>query len=406
MRIAYQIGLLGLAVALVGGVACTGSDSDTLLGVGSRNGETAASSGGPSSGSLGGAPGDDDDGTGSKGGSSGGVTTLSDGGFAALDGGSPGRLLFEALLPTFQTSCGNTCHAQGGSNAPTYLGGADPYATIKAFPGIVVSNPQASIIITKGAHEGPALPAGLQASLVTWLTAEAATAAASGPPETAPLTVATGANTVDLSKLGIAGASITFTAALSGDVLTLSALTITAPAATGLSLSYPIFYVKAAGGAQTENDDLSNDTQTVGAGTSAPLDTGLLILSGWAATDTLQISFTKLAAATAVDAGEAGGCKDVASFITNAVPAIQANTCLNCHNTGGSGNASLDLSGLASNPANDTAACAQALTRINTTTPAQSDIILAPTGGVANHPFTGASASYVTMMETWIQAEK
>ena len=203
MRIANQIGLVALGLALVGGVACTASDGDSLLGgIGSRNGETAgSSSGGPSSGNLGGSPaGGDDNGTGSpttgSGSSSGGVIALSDGGFAALDGGSATRALFEALLPTFQTSCGNTCHAQGGSNAPTYLGGADPYATIKAFPGIVVTNPQASIIITKGAHEGPALAAGLQSSLMTWLTAEAANAKASGPPETAPITVATGANTV------------------------------------------------------------------------------------------------------------------------------------------------------------------------------------------------------------------
>ena len=189
-------------------------------------------------------------------------------------------------------------------------------------------------------------------------------------------------------------------------MLTLSALSITAPAATGLHLTYPIFYVNTAAGVQTENSDLSNDDQTVAAGTSAPLDTGLLILSGWATTDTLQISFTKLAAATAMDGGLAGGCKNVASFITNAVPAIQNNTCLNCHNTGGSGNAALDLSGIASNPADDTAACAQALGRVNLTTPAQSAIILAPTGGAPGHPYTSAPASYVTAMETWIQAEK
>ena len=87
------------------------------------------------------------------------------------------------------------------------------------------------------------------------------------------------------------------------------------------------------------------------------------------------------------------------------MPAIQANTCLNCHNTGGSGNASLDLSGLAANPPDDTTACAQALSA-STPDPAQSDIILAPTGQVADHPFKNASQSFVTMMETWITAEQ
>jgi hypothetical protein len=165
--------------------------------------------------------------------------------------------------------------------------------------------------------------------------------------------------------------------------------------------------VNGAGGAVAENDDLSNVSQTVPAGTTAPLGTGLLVLTGWASTDTFQITFQQIVAASATaDAGSTGGCKDVASFTTNAVPAIQANTCLNCHNTGGSGNASLDLSALATTPADDAKACAQALTRINPANPAQSDIILAPTGQVAAHPFQGASANYTTMMETWIAAEK
>jgi cytochrome c553 len=160
------------------------------------------------------------------------------------------------------------------------------------------------------------------------------------------------------------------------------------------------------GAAQIEDDDFSNVDQTVPEGTSATLGTGILPITGWAAGDTLQISFQKFAAATAVDAGSGGGCKSVATFTADAVPAIKANSCLNCHNTGGSGNASLDLSALALATPNDTTACAQALSRINTTTPAQSDIILAPTGQVANHPFTSATTAYVTAMETWIAAEK
>ena len=399
--------LLPLSFLLaVAGVACGATDSGSLLGgdgygKGAGNGESSGngSTGGPTGNTLG-AGDDDGNSTGP-----GGTTTLADGGVASDDAGSPTRAMFEALLPSFNTTCGGACHASGGANAPAYLGGADPYATIKAFPGIVVSSPAASILMTKGAHEGPALANPLEASILAWLTAEAPSVP-TGPATTNPITVATGNNTVDLSSLGVSGLSLSFTATLSGDIMTLSNMAIAAPATTGVSITYPVFYVNGAAGAQTENSDMSDDQQTVGAGTSDPLDTGLLILSGWAAGDTLQVGFNKLAKATVADAGSSGGCKDVPSFTTNAVPAIKANTCLNCHNTGGSGNAALDLSGLAATPENDTAACAQALTRINTTTPAQSDIILAPTGGVANHPFKTAPASFVTMMETWIQAEK
>ncbi len=76
---------------------------------------------------------------------------------------------------------------------------------------------------------------------------------------------------------------------------------------------------------------------------------------------------------------------------------------MNCHDAGGSGNGALDLSGLAAN--DDATACAQAKLRIDTANPAQSDIILAPTGGVPNHPFQGAGPNFATMMEAWIVNE-
>jgi hypothetical protein len=64
------------------------------------------------------------------------------------------------------------------------------------------------------------------------------------------------------------------------------------------------------------------------------------------------------------------------------------------------------MSALQTNPPGYATACAQALAQIDPANPAQSQIILAPTGQVANHPFKNASQSFVTMMETWIAAEK
>jgi cytochrome c553 len=161
------------------------------------------------------------------------------------------------------------------------------------------------------------------------------------------------------------------------------------------------------GAPEIDDQSFSNEDQTVGAGETAPLGPGLLILTDWSAGAQMKIEFTTLAAATVVDSGTlAGGCKALSTFTANAVPAIQANTCLTCHNSGGSGNAAMDLSGLAATPPDDATACAQALAQVNLTTPAQSNIILAPTGGLTNHPFTKASQSFVTMMETWIAAEQ
>ena len=283
MRIRRYLGIsLVLAAA-----SCGDSTSNSLTSPYSRAGQGPTGASGSTTGNTKGATGG---GGGVAGSSSPGSTTSSDGGLVVSgDAGAEGRALFEALLPSFDTACGGACHQQGGASAPPYLGGSDPYTTIKTYQGMIEPTAAQSILLTKGQHEGPALVDPLKTSITNWLTVEAAVAAASGPPVTAPITVASGANTVSLSSLGVTGVSLSFSASVSGDILTLSSLEIAAPATTGIQLTYPIFYVNGAGGTQTQNDDLSNVSQTLAAGTSAALGTGLLIITGWASTDTLQI---------------------------------------------------------------------------------------------------------------------
>ena len=395
-----------LATALAATIAACSDGATGQLSVhsfGKGTGGEPPSGGAPSSG-----VGGQSDPSGTDGGS-GSTLTVSDAGAEgeAGPGSAQGRTAFEALLPDLSTTCGGSCHAQGAGGAPLWLGPPDPYVSAVAFPGIVVADPGASIVLTKGRHEGPALQDPLLTKVTQWLTIEAAALPVTSLPQTPPFTVAIGANDIDCSAGGVPGTHITFTAAVSGDAITLSSLDVVAPAATGVHVVYPIFAIVPTTGAEMDDQSFSNDDQTVAAGQTAPLGPGLLILTQWSTTAHLKIEFTKLAAATVSDGGAlAGGCKALSSFTTNAVTAIQANTCLTCHGTGGSGNAAMDLSGLAATPPDDATACAQALAQINPTTPAQSNIILAPTGGLANHPFTKASQSFVTMMETWIAAEK
>jgi hypothetical protein len=325
--------------------------------------------------------------------------------------------MFRALEPALVAGCGGTggiCHVTGAyqnNQTPNWLAGPDAYASIKAYPGIVVRDPYGSKLIIKGPHAGPAFTGNnkdLGDKVLTWLTEEAAAIHATPLPATDPFTVASGANSVDISKggTGVSGAKITFNAAINGSILTLTKLQLVAPATTGLHLAHPIFVMVPATGDAVEDpvDSFSNLDQTQGAGASQTLGVGTLILTGWDASAKLQIAFTTLATATgAGDAGApTGGCKSVASFTANAVPAIQQNACLNCHNTGGSGNASLDLSKVGTDNA---AACGQALTKVSTANKAQSDIILAPTGQVPAHPFKNAGANYTTMMLNWINNE-
>ncbi len=320
---------------------------------------------------------------------------------------SQGYALFEALLPALSNTCGGPCHQQGVGGAPLWLGPPNPYTSATKYPGIVGPNPDTSILVTKGRHEGPALADPLLTQVLGWLTAEAAALPAMTLASSPAFTVTMGANDIDCSAAGIPGLHVTFTAAASGNLLTLSNLDVVTPTTTGATITYPIFALLPQGAPEIDDSSFSNLVQTVAAGTTTSLGSGILVLTQWATGDQMKIEFTALVKATVMDAGSTtGGCKSVTSFTTNAVPAIQANTCLNCHNTGGSGNAALDLSALASNPPDDATACAQALSRVNLTTPAQSEIILAPTGQVANHPFKNASQSFVTMMETWITAEQ
>jgi cytochrome c553 len=390
-------------VAAATSSACSDGSVDSLTGGGGGgSGSGGSGSGGGGSGGW--------DGTGSGGGF--GTGTTADGG-ASVDAGSASAIAakaaFEALLPLFSQSCGGPCHVMGAGSAPTYLGPPDAYASIKAFGGIVVADVGTSLVLTKGPHEGPDLVDPLRTEITSWLTLEAALITTTSLPQTAPFSVTTGANTVDLAPAGVAGAKLTFTAAVSGDVLTMTNIQIVAPATTGVHIVFPIFDdLPANNGPETQDMSFSNADVTVAAGQSASLYPGILVLTGWATTDQMKIELTKFAAVTvaAADAGAStGGCKSVASFTSDVVPQIQANTCLNCHNTGGSGNASLDLSGLAATPPDDTGACAQALNRADVTTPAMSDLILAPTGHVANHPFKTASQAFVTAVEAWLANE-
>ena len=230
----------------------------------------------------------------------------------------------------------------GTGGAPLWLGPPDPYASAVKYPGVVVANPAASIILTKGRHEGPALTDPLLTDLTQWLTAEAAALPVATMPSTPAFSVTAGTNDIDCSAAGIAGLHVTFNATIGGDLVTMTNVSVVTPSATGVHITYPIFAIVPPGGTEIDDASLSNVDQTIAAGTTAALGPGTLILTQWATGSMMKIEFTAIAPASVGDGGSlSGGCKAVASFTQNAVPAIQANTCLDCHNTGGAGNAAM-----------------------------------------------------------------
>ena len=409
------VGLLGGGPGSYGANGTNGTSGDASTGHTGNGGGTGTGGGGGTGDGTGGGNGTGG-GTGTGTGTGTGGTS-SDGG-AITDGGSSTasgpEKLFRALQAGLVTTCGGTngiCHVAGtfaNNTTPAWLANPDPYVSAKAYPGVITADPYGSKLITKGPHEGPGFTGNNKAlgdSVMAWLTAEANAITATALPSTDPVAVVAGANTIDISKGGtnVTGAKITFSAAVSASYLTLTNMKIVAPAANGIHIAHPIFAAKPTTGALVPDnvDSFSNLDQTVGAGVTADLGVGTLILQGWTATDQLVIELTTLASATVVDAG-VSGCKSVATFTANAVPAIQNNTCLNCHNTGGSGNGALDLSQVGKN---NTAACAQALNKVNLAAKATSPILTAPTGGIAAHPYKNAPATYTTMMNVWINSE-
>lgn len=98
---------------------------------------------------------------------------------------------FETMVdPSLEPTCGG-CHATGTDNAPVYLGSspAAAYAQITAFPGLVTSPASSSPLLTKGAHEGPALTAAQVTLVTTWINMQNT---ASPPPPGSGITVTQG----------------------------------------------------------------------------------------------------------------------------------------------------------------------------------------------------------------------
>ena len=328
-----------------------------------------------------------------------------------VDAGPPtadqAKAMFTALEPTLAQSCGGSCHELGMNGAPAWLKGPDPYATVKAYAGIITPVASSSILLAKGKHEGPALASDLATSVSAWLTVEAALLASTPQIATADIPVPSAPGSVALpNSLG----QITFTASLTAGVLELSQMSLVPPAASGVHAAGIHIVLVHTDNTITTDQTFGSADVTAAEGETVPLDTGLAVIPHVDPSDKMHFVFDKLEASSAppADAGTTGGggCKDVASFTTNAVPAIQNNTCLTCHDSGGSGNGALDLSGLNLDPPDYDGACAQALNKVDTTNPSNSAIIKAPTGGEPAHPFQGARAAFTTAMTTWITAEQ
>ncbi|MGE3546486.1 MAG: hypothetical protein AB7L28_21345, partial [Kofleriaceae bacterium] len=300
-------------------------------------------------------------------------------------------------------------------------------------PAVInLAAPASSRLLTKGAHEGPELAAAQVTELLDWIVAEREAQAIDEPAghpvlETAPFAPAlctSGAppdptcpiNDIDLSPLGLPGAKVQFLAQALGSGLYVHRLKVIA-GTDGAFIEHPLFVSWPAQGDPVPDsiDRFFDVSLNLTANTDAAIGGGTAGFIGFVASDRVTIHFRSVQPYRPDEGGPmtmpgAGGCKDLASFKTNA-RAMFAQACASCH-AGQDPNASsaMNITGIAGpDDATVLIACNQIKTRVNLALPDQSGIYLAPDPANNNHPFRFTAqelATFRASVNVWINAEK
>lgn len=354
----------------------------------------------------------------------GSALTGSDGGDNGGSGGTGGGSVdmapdvvgkfYSDVQPIITPACGG-CHGMTGTPAPAFMvAQPDMLQNLLAYPGIIGSSPQKSRLYMKGLHEGPALTPDQATTVGAWIDFYNANRhvgdGGDARPTIAPFTPSmTASNSIDLVALDptIGGVKITFTAQMVGTSIELNSIKVITPSNTGVHVVHPVFVIWDQNLNPTPDpvDSFSNLDETVYSGSSSPLGPGTLLMPNFAAGDLLSVAFTLAEPKSGgTDGGTTTGCKNLTMFVNNVKPLLSGNGCsTNCH-VGANPTA-----GLKWDTTPDSALCAVALTEINTTTPAMSQLLLQPDPAQTGNghpqkvnPFT----NFQTAVTNWINAEK
>jgi hypothetical protein len=321
---------------------------------------------------------------------------------------------YSDVEPIITPACAG-CHAVTGTAAPAFMvAQPDLLQNLLAYPGIIASSPEKSRLYMKGLHEGPAFTPDQKTAIGDWITFFNANRnlgdGGDAKPSISPFTPSmTATNTIDLAALDstISGVKVTFSAQMVGTSIELTNIKVVAPAATGVHVVHPVFVIWDQNLTPTPDpvDSFSNLDETVFSGSTSALGPGTLLMPNFAAGDLLSVAFTLAEAKSgSADGGTTSGCKNLAMFVANVKPLLASNGCsASCH-VGGSPTA-----GLKWDATPDATLCINALSEINTATPAMSQLLLQPDpaqGGnghpVKVNPFT----NFQTAVTAWINAEK
>lgn len=359
------------------------------------------------------------------------------------------RLWDEKAWPILELQCAG-CHAGTMPNIDFISAiGADvtmnTYAIrekLVTFAPTVVNleTPPSSRILTKGLHDGPELSTADISDLLEWVRAEQDARPQPGEEgggvvlATAPIMpqlCPTGTplpscpvNVIDLASLGLEGASISFTAIQFPSQLYINQLKLVS-GTSGAYIEHPLFVSRPPPPPENEParepiadgiDRYFNLKMNLAMATEEMIDGGTASFVGFPAENSLEIHFKVITPYKVEEGpgnggtGTTGGCKDLASFKTNAQARLQQ-SCGSCHNgNNADAKSAVDMTGMnAADDATILLACNQIKTRVNLTTPDTSGLFLAPAPGNTNHPFAFQQAAFdafKTAALVWINAEK
>ena len=375
--------------------------------------------------------------TGSPAGTTGSGGSAGTGGMTGTGGTAlSGRALFEStVLDGIMKECG-TCHQLGGAADVPFLAAPDVYVSITTWPGIIVSTPDLSTVLTHpslpshGGGQAPDMSKGLRAKVKPWLEYEAvhlpmpdAGARPFIPPFKPLLQGAFNAVYLDpLGKMGeFQNASVTFNAQELGSppsLLRLSNLQVHPVAGKDVHLVHPLFTVYPAAGGELPDtaDSFSGFDATFDIAGDPTFGTGEIILSNWVKDARLGIAFESAQIITM--GGSTATCTHLAKFQAEVLPLLTGMVvpCSTCH--GGIGTDAgvniqaqqqMDLSNLAAMPPDE--ACSQMRARITPGDPGKSEILIVtdPTQGAVHlFKFAGNKTHYNnfrTAVTPWILAE-
>ncbi|HTJ44066.1 MAG TPA: hypothetical protein VL463_18295 [Kofleriaceae bacterium] len=323
------------------------------------------------------------------------------------------------VLPMLNGFCGS-CH-MGMANVDFMKPEPDVRTRMLTWPNLInLDTPASSMLLNKGAHEGPAFTTDQQALALQWINLEKVAAGTGAVTiQTQEFQPVPGLNTVDLTPIGLTGSTLTFRLEPLSVGIYLNEITVHA-GTDGAHVVHPLFvtYDEHDTASPDPVDRFSDVDLTVAAAAESPLGGGTAVFVNVQPTSKLSIHFKVAEKATGGGTTGGGGvvgggCKAVAQFTQLAQPLLSQN-CASCHAGANAGATSAtdmtkinDLS-----PEGQAAACAQILTRVDKNTPTNSGIFVStdPNQNVT-HPFkfngnAGAFSAFQTQLTMWINQEK